>query len=145
MHLSNFDNMNELYCICRKSLQCMPSISDRLGLQLGTIQKVLKMVEGEGGGSQDPLKTVTKASRVEGGQYLSVTQGKNKKFLPLSNRNFNVFPIHSFKTALKYPNMIAVVSSCTYIVIILTFTNACLLLKVHRELLLDLLKFYISY
>ena len=31
------------------------------------------------------------------------------KFLPLSNRNFIDFPIHSFKIASRYPNIIAVV------------------------------------
>ena len=50
----------------------------------------------------------------------------------------------NIKIASKYPNVIAVVSSCSYIVIILTFTYACLLLKVHGSLLLDF-KSYISY
>ena len=34
-----------------------------------------------------------------------------------------------FNIASKYPSVIAVISSCTYIAIILTFTYACLLLK----------------
>ena len=52
-------------------------------------------------------------------------------------QEFNMYIIHSFEIASKYPNVIAVVSSCTYIAIILTFTCACLLLKVRGVLILD--------
>ena len=39
--------------------------------------------------------------------------------------------------ASKYPDLIAVISSCTYITVILPFIYVCLLLKVRKELLLD--------
>ena len=70
-----------------------------------------------------------------------------KRVLSSSQRNFNVFPIHCFKIVSRYPYVIAVVSSCTYIAITLTFTirilllciylYARLVLNVRGELLLD--------
>ena len=45
--------------------------------------------------------------------------------------------INFFKIASKYSSVIAFVSSCTYIAIILTSTYAFLLLKVLREIFLD--------
>ena len=63
--------------------------------------------------------------------------GKIYIFLPLSCRNFNIFSVYSFNLDFKYPIVIAFVSSCTYLVIIMTYTYVSLFLKVIK-LLLDL-------
>ena len=65
-----------------------------------------------------------------GGSGLARYVTQIMKILPLSRQNFNTFFVYSFKIASKYLIVIAVVSSCTYFAIEITYTYVCLLLKV---------------
>ena len=68
-------------------------------------------VEGRIGGRDKPLRQFR-----GGGSGLNRHAMEDIRFLPLYHRNFNACPINSFKIASKYPNVITVVSPCTYII-----------------------------
>ena len=103
-------------------------------------------MEGEGGGSRVTYcyKGFGGGVRGQGGrcQDLQVEQRKNIKFLPLSQINFSVFSLYFFKIVSKYPNAIAIYKFMH--IYCHNIDYACLLLKVHRGLLLDS-RSYISY
>ena len=91
-------------------------------------------VEGEKGGLRDPRQTVTKICGWDGGSGLARYVTENKKILRLSIRTFNKFSVYSIKKASKYPIAIEVISSYTYIAIIMTYICACLPCKYLEKL-----------
>ena len=64
---------------------------------------------------------------------MPVTYQKSIKYLLVSRRNLNIFPVDSFKIVFKYPIVIAS-KFMHFFAIMTTYTYVCFLLKVMKTI-----------